>query len=198
MTVFQFQQSTEQIRTSLFMQLESTTITLHNFKRSLLLSRTFIRCLLSPNLTNSFQRRQRAMNPVLYQYKHPDHGVVLLGDFNDFDIRNLTSNQNLKQVVKQPTRGSTILDLIVTNLDKIYSSPTIIAPLGSSDHSIIQWFPLSERPVNDVKPVKHFVRRYILDQDSILSVDGLLHTIGSVNLVLTYQSIVLQNPSVTK
>ena len=96
----------------------------------------------------------------LIRNKHPDHGVVLLGDFKDFDIRNLTSNQNLKQVVEQPTRGSTILDLIVTNLDKIYSSPTIIAPLGSSDHSIIQWFPLSERPVNDVKPVKQFVRRY--------------------------------------
>ena len=96
----------------------------------------------------------------LIRNKHPDHGVVLLGDFNDFDIRNLTSNQNLKQVVKQPTRGSTVLDLIVTNLDKIHSSPTIIAPLGSSDHSIIQWFPMSERPVSDVKSVKQFVRRY--------------------------------------
>ena len=96
----------------------------------------------------------------LIRNKYPDHGVFPLGDFNDFDTRNLTSNQNLKQVVKQPTRGSTILDLIVTNLDKIYSSPTIVAPLGSSDHSIIQWFPLSERPANDVKPVKQFVRRY--------------------------------------
>ena len=70
--------------------------------------------------------------------RNKNHGVVLLGDFNDFDVRNLTSNQNLKQVVKQPTRGSTILDVIVTNLDKVYSSPSIIAPLGSSDHSIIQ------------------------------------------------------------
>ena len=32
--------------------------------------------------------------------------------------------------------------------------------MGSNDHSIIQLFPLSERPVNDVKPVKQFVRRY--------------------------------------
>ena len=59
----------------------------------------------------------------LIRNKHSDHGIILLGDFSDFDIRNLTSNQNLKLVVKQPTRGSMILDLIVTNLDKIYSSP---------------------------------------------------------------------------
>ena len=64
-----------------------------------------------------------------------NHGVVVLGDFNDFNISNFTCNQNLKQAVKQPTRGSTILDLIVTNLHKLHHSPTVIAPLGSSDHN---------------------------------------------------------------
>ena len=50
--------------------------------------------------------------------KHPDHGMVLLGDFNDFDCSNLVSHHSLKQVVQQPTRNSAILDLILTNMPK--------------------------------------------------------------------------------
>ena len=45
--------------------------------------------------------------------KYPDYGVVVLGDFNDFDISQLLSTRNLKQVVQLPTRGSAILDLIL-------------------------------------------------------------------------------------
>lgn len=62
--------------------------------------------------------------------KYPDYGVVVLGDFNDFDISQLLSTHNLKQVVQLPTRGSAILDLIVTNLRNKYMSPRILAPLG--------------------------------------------------------------------
>ncbi|XP_068707713.1 uncharacterized protein [Montipora foliosa] len=69
--------------------------------------------------------------------EHPDHGLVLLGDFNDFDCSNLVSHHILKQVVQQPTRDSAILDFIVTNMHNLYGSPTIHAPLGSSDHNIV-------------------------------------------------------------
>ena len=72
---------------------------------------------------------------------HPDHGQVILGDFNDFEIRTLIHSHNLKQVVDQPTRESSILDSIITNLHKLHDNPTVLAPLGSSDHNIIHWVP---------------------------------------------------------
>ena len=91
--------------------------------------------------------------------KYPDYGVVVLGDFNDFDISQLLSTHNLKQVVQLPTRGSAILDLIVTNLRNKYMSPRILAPLGWSVHTIVQWLP-SLGNVTHAKPTKRLVRRY--------------------------------------
>ena len=44
--------------------------------------------------------------------EHPDHGLVLPGDFNDFDCSKLVSYHSLKQVLQQPTRNSAILDLM--------------------------------------------------------------------------------------
>ena len=80
---------------------------------------------------------------------------------NDFDVRRLISSHSLRQVVKQPTRGSAVLDLIVTNLHNLYSSPSVLAPLGSGDHSIVQWLPTSgNRHRVHAKPVKRLVRRY--------------------------------------
>jgi hypothetical protein len=57
--------------------------------------------------------------------KYQDCGIVILGDFNNFDLHNLTSNHSLKQVVHLPTRGSAILDLIVTNSHGLYGKPYI-------------------------------------------------------------------------
>ena len=59
------------------------------------------------------------------RYRNPDAGVVILGDINNLNIRNLMFSQNLKQVVQQPTRGNAILDLIVTNLHCFYQSPNV-------------------------------------------------------------------------
>jgi hypothetical protein len=78
---------------------------------------------------------------------------------NDFDVCNLASNQSLKQVVTQPTRGNATLDLIVTNLHNLYNCPSIQAPLGSSDHNMVQWLPSSENN-KQLPPVK-YVRRQV-------------------------------------
>jgi len=93
--------------------------------------------------------------------KHPDHGIILLGDFNDFDVSNLASSHTLRQVVQQPTRDSAVLDLILTNMHSIYSNPIILAPLGASDHNIVQWLPrITNKQPNRGKCVKRSVRRY--------------------------------------
>ena len=70
---------------------------------------------------------------------HPDCGVVLLGDYNRLEICDLLIHQNLKQIVRTPTRGEHVLDLIVTNLPELYNEPSIIAPLGTSDHNVVKW-----------------------------------------------------------
>lgn len=93
--------------------------------------------------------------------EHPDHGLVLLGDFNDFDCSNLVTHHSLKQVVQQPTRDSAILDLILTNMHNLCSSPTTHAPLGSSDHNIILWHPSQvHRPSPGVKSTQRLMRHY--------------------------------------
>ena len=77
--------------------------------------------------------------------KYQDCGIIILGDFNNFDLHNLASNHSLKQVVHLPTRGSAILDLIATNLHNLYEKPYILAPLSTSDHNIVHWLPLTIR-----------------------------------------------------
>ena len=95
--------------------------------------------------------------------KYPDHGLVFVGDFNDFETGTLMSTLNVKQVVDKPTRGAAILDLIITNLHHLYQSPQILAPLGSSDHYIVYWDPSNDRTNEEkpqVKSTKQLVRRY--------------------------------------
>ena len=46
--------------------------------------------------------------------KFPNAGIMLMGDFNHFNYRVLCRHCSLKQTVKQPTRGSAILDLILS------------------------------------------------------------------------------------
>ena len=67
------------------------------------------------------------LNEYLINTADPDHGLILMGDFNDFETGILMSSLNVKQVVEKPTRGAAILDLI-TNLYQLYQSPHILAP----------------------------------------------------------------------
>ena len=78
---------------------------------------------------------------------------MLLGDFNNFEVTNLTRNLSLKQIVCSPTRGLATLDLIITDLDYFYDKPRILAPLGSADHSIVQMVHKNVDKQNS-KPVK--------------------------------------------
>ena len=55
------------------------------------------------------------------------------------NVADLLSSHNLKQIVREPTRGNNILDLIITNMSHFYSTPTVTAPLGRSDHHVINW-----------------------------------------------------------
>ena len=95
--------------------------------------------------------------------QYPDGGLIFLGDFNDFNMSSLATNHILNQVVEAPTRGSSILYLIVTNLQNFYQIPRVLVPLETAGHNIITWV-LSSEHVNrpHAKPVKRSVRSYPL------------------------------------
>ena len=72
----------------------------------------------------------------------PSLRVLLCGDFNDlrhsfFSISKLTL---LTPLVNFPTRGSNCLDQIFVNF-AFDQKPTLLPPIGLSDHSVILWQP---------------------------------------------------------
>ena len=91
---------------------------------------------------------------------HPDCGVVLLGDFNNLDISDLLRHHNLSQIVDTPTREGNILDLIVTNLEALYSKPVVLAPPGSSDRNIVKWSNKTNALKTDNKSIKKNIRSF--------------------------------------
>ena len=78
----------------------------------------------------------------------PDCSIVLLGDFNNLNISDLLTSHNLNQIISESTRGSAILDLVITNMQQFYKKPSILAPVGTSDHNVVNWAP----DVNALKP----------------------------------------------
>ncbi|PFX13909.1 hypothetical protein AWC38_SpisGene21974 [Stylophora pistillata] len=89
---------------------------------------------------------------------NPDCGVVLLGDFNSLDVTNILTNHTLKQLVREPTRGNNILDLVISNLASSYNKPTVSAHLGSSDHRSVYWAPNSNYGSNILGAKKKMVK----------------------------------------
>ena len=73
---------------------------------------------------------------------HPDCGVVLLGNFNTLNVMNILANHTLKQLVREPTRGNNVLDLVISNLASYYYKPVVSAHLGSSDHRPFTGYPI--------------------------------------------------------
>ncbi|XP_068674469.1 uncharacterized protein [Montipora foliosa] len=117
--------------------------------------------------------------------RYSNCGICLVGDFNRLQTTRLRNNYKLKQIVNFPTRGERTLDLVLTNLQDHYETPTQRPPLGLSDHMSIDVQPEVTIKSNssttnvqsrDMRPSKHLAMRTYLesvDSDSILnSVDS--------------------------
>ena len=79
---------------------------------------------------------------------HPSAGFIITGDFNTFPDRKLQLQCRLKQIVTVPTRGTSILDKIYTNMVSIYCSPTTASPLGTADHDMVTCEPCVDSSFN--------------------------------------------------
>ena len=61
---------------------------------------------------------------------HPNAGIVISGDRNSLDVPTLLNiDPSLRQLVKMPTRGLKILDIILSNLERFYDEPIIVPPI---------------------------------------------------------------------
>ena len=108
-------------------------------------------------------------------------GLCLVGYLNRLQITRLRNNYNLKQIVNFPTWGERTLDLVLTNLQDHYESPTQRPPLGLSDHMSIEVQPKVRIKSNsctttiqsrDMRPSKRLAMRTYLesvDLDTILN-----------------------------
>ena len=75
--------------------------------------------------------------PTTTESSNSNCGIVIGGDFNRLDTKYIQRHFKLKQVVKSPTRGDAILDLILTNLQNYYSPAEILPPFGLSDYNTV-------------------------------------------------------------
>jgi len=65
----------------------------------------------------------------------------------------------LKQIVKHSTRRSSILDKIYTNVDKWYTQPAILPPVGNSDHNAVLHVPVPRANVKHAITPRAYVYR---------------------------------------
>ena len=86
--------------------------------------------------------------------KHPNSGIIVLGDLNQLSVSRLKPNFDLKQIIYFPTRGRNTLDKTLTNMKSYYDPPIKRPTFGLSDHCSVEVQP-KERPKSS--PVKQTV-----------------------------------------
>ena len=60
--------------------------------------------------------------------------IIIAGDINHLNIRDLISQHDLKQLVTKSTRGDKILDVFLTNSSHLWKTPVVFKSLERSDH----------------------------------------------------------------
>lgn len=105
--------------------------------------------------------------------KHPNSGIIVLGDLNQLNDSRLKTNFGLKQIVHFPTRGRNTLDKVLTNLKSYYDPPTKRPPFGLSDQFSVDVQP-KQRPKSsqvkytvlsrDLRPSNRLAMRTYLEQ----------------------------------
>ena len=122
---------------------------------------------------------------------NPGAAIILTGDFNQFKNRQLCNSFSFKQIVKNATRGSNILDKIFTNISKFYDVPEVVPPLGFSDHNSVLLNPLNHRRISRsfrmVRDARPSNRRLITEALSSVNWSPMYH-LGSCDEQFQYFS----------
>ena len=134
---------------------------------------------------------------------HPNVAVIIAGDKNDLDERGILSIcPSLRQIVLKPTRKNKTLDIVITDLHRYYTEPSIVPPvpvddvaLGvPSDHDGVLVLPLTNsssnsktKTIKTIRPIKqssldNFGQNIVLEDWSFLEKEA-----SSTSLVQTFQ-----------
>ena len=146
-------------------------------------------------------------NPAILDYlwqslssiesRFPNSGLLIVGDFNRLNTKRLQNSFDLKQIVKFPTRGDKILDLVLTNLREYYKDPIQRPPHGLSDHMSVEVQPKdrSQLPdsrstikTRDLKPSNRLAIRIYLQEVDAYTLVGNEH--GYAEKASSFQSII--------
>ena len=67
----------------------------------------------------------------------PNARLIIAGDINKLDLKSLTQQSGLSQLVKTPTRNDSILDVFLTNTPNIFGRVCTSKSVTKSDHSSV-------------------------------------------------------------
>ncbi|PFX15826.1 hypothetical protein AWC38_SpisGene19934 [Stylophora pistillata] len=78
--------------------------------------------------------------------ERPSVDIIITGDFNHLNLRQLCHRFSLCKLVKMPTRGqNSILHKFLSNMGELYRETQFLPPLSRSDHQCILFSPLKRR-----------------------------------------------------
>ena len=89
-----------------------------------------------PNSDNSSMREYIIATLDGILRRHPDCGIILIGDFNQLRDMFLRTQYGFAQLVNT-ARNSAILDKLWTNMEPVYDTPAVLDTLGTSDHRMV-------------------------------------------------------------
>ena len=85
----------------------------------------------------------------------PNARLIIAGDINKLDLKSLTQQSGLLQLVKTSTRNDSILDVFLTNTLNIFGKVCTSKSVTQSDHSSVFIFPRVRNP--PVRPATEFI-----------------------------------------
>lgn len=116
---------------------------------------------------------------------NPDGNLIVCGDFNNFDTRDLALSYSLENKVIAPTRGNNILDMIfmTDSLSEYYPKADILSPLCTSDHNCL----LLRSPNDATSTPVNKIRHVTLDLRKS-NVDLFLNKLSTANFTVMYRT----------
>lgn len=74
----------------------------------------------------------------------PSAAIVITVDLNHLNQSQICQRFNMRKAVQAPTRGSSTLGQLLTNMSKLYNIAQHLLPLDRSDHRYILSVPLNQ------------------------------------------------------
>ena len=86
---------------------------------------------------NQFMQEHLFQPLQLVESRFPDCALIVVGNLNRLDMKQVERHFRLKQIIQIPTRKDAILDGVLANLHRFYDALQGFAPFGLSDHNTI-------------------------------------------------------------